>query len=1499
MVVGMLSLGLGPACLAKSVPVPFAGEYLSMVWGLEDGMPENSCSGIVPAPDGSLWLGTFRGLARFNGTGMARYAPPGMPELARLGVVNLHRETGGRIWVSTFSGLISYEEDGTWRRWLESDGWKAAGEYVRSYATRAGFDPILTRFGGQVYRLENGQFQELSRPPGASGGSWAALDDAGRVYVVRGGFAGFLQGDAWVALPLPPGFEGGLAGATQSDDGTALVVGRRTIMRYRDGRLVRSTPLSQPVTAFWQAFEDSTGTLWLPSISGGVYRVRPDGEVKRMRKADGLAHDGPARCVFEDDQGGIWLGSGGGGVARLTAPKFRYVGEHEGLLDAVTQSIAPMDAGQVLLGIYAVGLRVFDGTQIKPLLPPAADEVDHRVRTVIQGADGAIWIGATDRGLRRWDGTNLTSMGTELFATNSTLSSLFEDSQGRLWVGADTQVGVLEGGVAREIQVPGRGSRGGTVYFAQDGEAILLAHRRTIFRWTATAGVREWVQLPEKALVSGVVVDREGRIWVGTNGLGIFGYVDGELRHLGMADGLPSESVGSMILDNLGNLWFSCSRMAAQVEPGNLWRVAGPTPEESRLRILGESDGLRGLDFAIGTQPTVGKDVNGRLWFALVRGAAMVDPGRLNFRDRPPPISIESLRYVPRGGRLPVEVLPGSLDEPTLPAGIRQVEVHYTALDFAAPERHRFRVRLGGDRAEWQEMGGERSVVFFELPPGRHRVQVRAAGSDGVWNLEGAQLSFVVAPFFWQTLWFRASSLLAVLGLAGAGGWLASSRRLRQLNVQVALRQLATSLTAAIDAQTLGLRVAETCRALFRHQAFFLVLLDRQGSVRLVAHAEDTEPGDLAPKPVARGTLTLGSAIAPVLAGQPLLINRATDATMAAGETAPGGNWTGVGRAAASMLFAPIRWEENTIGVISVQSYAVHRYRQEDLDQLQMLAAHCGAAIARMEAEQLRRENEERLRLAMETASMGSWEIDLATGDLVASPEAEAVYGFAPGTMSGNMAQLWSRVPDSEASDIRRQIDAIRAGRLLALDVVHRVLAGDGERWLEVKGRVHGERGDGSAPRLIGITADISARKQAERLRDRLEEQLRQSQKQEAIGTLAGGIAHDFNNLLAVILGNIEAARSDVEPGHPVRESLDEIHKSGLRARDLVRRILAFSRPQDHLRKVVNLEPIVDEVAQLLRSTIPAGVEISTVFAEAVPAVMADPSQIHQVLLNLGTNAWHAIEGRAGQITFRLTGVTVDVDLAHGVPGLHVGPHALLQVVDTGWGMSTEVQSRIFDPFFTTKPPGKGTGLGLSVALAIIKSHGGTVSVDSAVGRGTTFSIYLPEAARSPGEEPASAATSTASAVRRGARILFVDDEESLVRLTRRVLERAGYEVEACVEVRDALARFSVAPEEFDVVITDLSMPGFSGLEFARDVLRLRPGVAMLLCSGNLSESEIAEALAMGMRAVLTKPYSSAELLATIADILADPRTGATVRRQDPNRGQPNSESTPTHPESP
>ncbi|MCC6234324.1 MAG: response regulator [Verrucomicrobiales bacterium] len=1464
-----LALGLATTLHvpAKPVPVPFSNEYLSVVRGLEDGMPDNSCSGIVPGPDGSLWLGTFRGLGRYNGSGVSRYAPAGKPELARVGVVNLHREANGRLWLSTFSGLMSLHQ-GRWRVWSENDGWQRTGGHVRTYADRPGLDPVFTRFDGQVYRLEHDRFQELPQPPGPVGGGWAALDGEGGVYVVRGGSAAFWRDNRWQPLELPPSLEDGLTGAGQSRDGTALIFGRQTVLRYRGGNLVRRLDLSQPITQFWQALEDSTGSLWLPSVTAGAYRIRLDGTVLWLRKTQGLAHDGPTRTVFEDEDGGIWIGSEVGGMAHLRPPRFRQLGEFEGLQEAMVPSLFPTDAGHVFLGIYGSGPQVFDGTAVRPVLHGREAEVTRRIRTLLRTRDDSLWMGIADGGLRRWDGHTLHWTGTNVFAPDDTVSALFEDSRGRLWVGGERRVGLLESGTMRNLNLPDPGLGGESVCFAESGQQVFLSHRNTVRRYTPSGQMEELVRLPENSEITSLAVDPAGRLWAGSNSQGLFAFDGRELRQLGRVDGLPSETVGSLAMDGLGHLWFSCARQAVMAEPDLLWRAAGPESARLSARFFGESDGLRGLEFSSGSQPTVVKDPAGRLWFALARGAAMVDPGQLRFVDRPPRVAIESLRYVPHGGRLPVEALSGGRREPVLPAGIRQVEIRYTAFDFTSPDRHRFRVRLGEDPAAWQDVGNDRSVVFFEMPPGRHRVQVIAAGSDGTWNLEGTELGFVVSPYLWQTLWFRTSAALVVLAGAGATGWLASTRRLRQLKVQDALRRMATSLTEGLNPRTLGQRVAETSRALFHHDSFFLVLVDRAGAVKLCAYFEDTDLDQATPVEMTEGIRSLSAPLARVLDGEPLLINRAQGGQDPTLKTLVAQGFRH--RRTASLMFAPIRWEDQTVGVISVQSYSENRYHASDLHQLETLAAHCGAAIARMEAEEHRRENEERLRLAMETVRMGTWEIDLARSTLVASPEAEAVYGYPPGTMSGNQDQLWTRASAADAAALQLQLQTVHDGNSAGLDAVHRIEVDGVERWLEVRARVHGSRSTGSSPRLVGVTADITARRQAERSRERLEEQLRQSQKQEAIGTLAGGIAHDFNNLLAVILGNVEAARHETSDSHPARASLAEIERSGLRARDLVRRILAFSRPQEQQRIPLHLGSVVEEVARLLRSTLPAAVEIHTGIDAETPWVLADASQIHQVLLNLGTNAWHALEGRGGCLRLNLKPALLDAAAVESLPALAPGRYALLEVQDDGHGMSAEIITRIFDPFFTTKPPGQGTGLGLAVAQAIVKSHQGAIAVDSQIGRGTTFRVYLPQTQIATPPPPPPAAPSTIPPSRTGARILFVDDEEGLVRLGRRILERAGYQVEAHSHAHRALELFRAAPDTFDAVVTDLSMPGISGLELAREILRLRPHLPIILTSGNLSLPESAEARALGIREVLAKPYSAAELLPQLTALVSN-----------------------------
>ena len=362
---------------------------------------------------------------------------------------------------------------------------------------------------------------------------------------------------------------------------------------------------------------------------------------------------------------------------------------------------------------------------------------------------------------------------------------------------------------------------------------------------------------------------------------------------------------------------------------------------------------------------------------------------------------------------------------------------------------------------------------------------------------------------------------------------------------------------------------------------------------------------------------------------------------------------------------------------------------------------------ARKQAEEALRESEERLRLALDATDLGTWRHDPVTGLIHFDARSRTHYGFD--TAAVPLADLIARVHPDDVAQLQQTIAA-------ALDPTvsdghyateYRVVHPSGAvRWVSVQARVYFE-GEGAARHSVlrvGTSQDITARKRAE------ESQLR-SQKLEALGTLAGGIAHDFNNILLAIIGNTEMVIADLPPQHPAQESLAEIAKAGERATQLVQRILTFSRPRDQQREVVQLRPIVDEALQLLRATLPARIELRTEFAPTVPAVATDATQIHQIIVNLTTNAAHAIGPQNGLIEFRLDAMHVSAEFASTSPGLREGYYTRLSVSDNGCGMDQATLKRIFDPFFTTKPTGQGTGLGLSVVHGIMQSHGGTIIV--------------------------------------------------------------------------------------------------------------------------------------------------------------------------------------------
>ena len=385
---------------------------------------------------------------------------------------------------------------------------------------------------------------------------------------------------------------------------------------------------------------------------------------------------------------------------------------------------------------------------------------------------------------------------------------------------------------------------------------------------------------------------------------------------------------------------------------------------------------------------------------------------------------------------------------------------------------------------------------------------------------------------------------------------------------------------------------------------------------------------------------------------------------------------------------------------------------------------------------------------------------------------------------------------------------------------------------------------------LVGMNRDITDHKNADAL-------VRRTQKMQALGTLAGGIAHDFNNILLAITGNVSLAIADLAPDHPAQASLSEIAKAGARAADLVRRILAFSRPQEARLDTMRLEPVIDEAIKLLRSTLPAMTEIKCAFVDNVPAVSADASQIHQIMVNLITNAAHAIGGGVGLIEIRLEAVSVSADLLHASIDLREGFYARLAISDDGAGMDQATLERIFEPFFTTKPAGQGTGLGLSVVHGIMRGHGGAVTVYSQPGKGTTFHLYFPAAATETHVEPRQKRDLLPA---RGERVLYVDDETALVHLATRALERLGYRVSGYSEAAAALHDFQTDPQAFDVVVTDLSMPGMSGFELARAILAIRSDVPLVMTSGYVNPRDEDTARSIGVLAMILKPNTVEEL---------------------------------------
>jgi PAS domain S-box-containing protein len=501
-------------------------------------------------------------------------------------------------------------------------------------------------------------------------------------------------------------------------------------------------------------------------------------------------------------------------------------------------------------------------------------------------------------------------------------------------------------------------------------------------------------------------------------------------------------------------------------------------------------------------------------------------------------------------------------------------------------------------------------------------------------------------------------------------------------------------------------------------------------------------------------------------------------------------------------------------------------------------------------------------------------DFDGSTHFLYVSAGIERLHGVSVEAAVADSAQLYDRI-------FAEDLPAVRAAEqeslthMKAFHVVARTHHGDGStRWMEFF----------SAPRKMpdgrvvwdGIQVDITARQlaateqaRAAEQQKELEEQLRQAQKLEALGTLAGGIAHDFNNILGGIISYAELSKLDNADNPALLDNLDEVLRASRRAANLVRQILSFSRHQKEVRQDLQLEPIIVEALSLLRATLPSTITLQQKIEHGLPNVLANPTQVHQIIMNLCTNAAHAMNGQQGQLSVELERVTV-----HDSNKLHVelvpGPYVRLAIGDTGHGMDQATQQRIFEPFFTTKASGEGTGLGLSVVHGIVKEYQGAVTVDSARGRGTKLCIYLPARPVLDEQAPAPVLEIPRGA---GEQILFVDDEPTLGTAAQKMMRRLGYRAAVYQSSEAALAAFRREPNAYDALVTDLTMPGMTGIELSRRVLALRPGFPIVLASGSSGSLTVSELREMGIRDLVSKPVDFETLARILAHVLERQRS--------------------------
>ena len=789
----VLALGLGLTLGARAGSgtrlSAQVGDHTVEVWQIEDGLPQISVTSIAQTPDGYLWLGTFNGLARFDGVRFAVFDEGNTPALGSSRIVRLEVDSDGILWIVTETGGLARLAAGRFTTCQRADGLpeSGAGFFVRDAARRL---LLLDRERG-LHRIDHGQVRPLARgdrllsedEPSllceGSGPAW--IGQQGKA--TQSGLRDFpvLIGDGTNTSRTNVIIES----AVLSRAGGWWLASTTGVYRLEDDRL-RGPLAPRPPIAWAVALlvEDGMGQCWAGRWDEALFRWEPRGQWQRFGQGAGLA-DKNLNVLFADREGNLWVGTGQGGLHRFKPRLFHVYDTQDGLAGPVVTSLAGDRQGRMWIGVGGGGLHCWQDGRIAPVTEPARLRDFPLVYSVLADHQDAVWIGLYGgEVLRLRDGTvERYPLGTGTPGP-ATPWVLFEDRAGTVWAGCNdglrqyragrfTRYTRQEGLSHDEVRALAE-DRGGTLYIGTGGGGLNCLRAGRFTGYTERDGLAD-------NHISALHVTGDDTLWIGTFNGGLSRFKSGQFANLTTRDGLPSNTIGSLLEDDQANLWVGLNRGIVRIPLKELDEYLAGHRRRLAWHAFGRSDGLNSLGCGGIGQPGCWKARDGKLWFATVQGAAVVDPQRLPFNPLPPPVVIEEVvlddRSLDRGPstRVGIPESEGEGHSPsppaaaallTIPPHTHRVEFRFTGLSLVAPEKVRFRYRLEDFDGDWIEAGTRRAAYYTRIPPGRYRFRVTACNNDGVWNETGASLALLVLPPWWRTWWCRAGAGLAAVGLS-------------------------------------------------------------------------------------------------------------------------------------------------------------------------------------------------------------------------------------------------------------------------------------------------------------------------------------------------------------------------------------------------------------------------------------------------------------------------------------------------------------------------------------------------------------------------------------------------------------------------------------------------------------------------------------------------------------------------------------------------------------